>query len=220
MRFIIREQEYEKLIASGRFRYEMQDRVTGANEAWRQTKVAGGYGFIRVDLDRRETSKSATTLYHLVLSLDNRPARLKFRHFEQMKELNGDVQFQEGNVSLSRQVNGRRLEDELGVEPGFRFWFPSTIGLSLLCNQDIDEGSFTAITLDPEQDFKLVERTVTINLQEKDRLTVAGRSTIVQRYLITINKQTHVVWIDEHRWPIIMEYTDGSRAIETQPIRY
>ncbi len=220
MRFIIREQEYEKLIASGRFRYEMQDRVTGANESWRQTKVAGGYGFIRVDLDRRETSKSATTLYHLVLSLDNRPARLKFRHFEQMKELNGDVQFQEGNVSLSRQVNGRRLEDELGVEPGFRFWFPSTIGLSLLCNQDIDEGSFTAITLDPEQDFKLVERTVTINLQEKDRLTVAGRSTIVQRCLITINKQTHVVWIDEHRWPIIMEYTDGSRAIETQPIRY
>lgn len=220
MRFIIREQDYEKLIASGRFRCEMQDRATGAYESWRQTSVVGGYGFIRVDLDRRETSKTVTTLYHLAISPSSRPDRLKFRHFEQMREIVGDVQIQEGYVTLSRQLNGRRYDEELRLEPDFRFWFPSTIGFSMLCNQDIREGSLTTITLDPEQDFKLVDRNVTIEWQEKERLTVADRSTVVQRCLIITNKQTHVVWLDEHRWPIILQYADGRRAIETQPIRY
>jgi len=220
MRFIIREQEYEKLIASGKFRYEMQDRVTGAYESWRQTSVTSGFGFIRVDLDRRETLEAATTLFHLALSPGDGPVRLKFRHFEQMKEIDGDVQIQEGNVTLSRQINGRRYDDELEVEPGFRFWFPSTIGLSMLCKQNIKEGSFTAIGLDPEENFRLVEKTVTLEWQEKERLTVAGRSTVAQRCLIVTDEETNVVWLDEFQWPIALQDADGERAIETQPIRY
>jgi hypothetical protein len=220
MRFIIREQEYEKLSASGRFRYEMQDRATGANESWRQTVVTGGFGFIRVDLDRRETLKAATTLFHLAQSPGHRPIRLKFRHFEQMKEINGDVQIQEGNVTLSRQINGRRYDDELKVAQGFSFWFPSTIGLSMLCKQDIKESSFTAVGLDPEEDFRLIDKTVTIKWQEKERLTVAGRSSVAQRCLIVTNEKTNAVWLDEYRWPVFFQYADGEQAIETQPVRY
>jgi len=207
-------------VASGRFQYEMQDRATGAKESWRQTMVAGGYEFMRVDLDGRETAKSATTLFHLALSPGNRPERLKFRHFEKTNELNGDVQIQERNVTLSRQINGRRIEDELEIEPGFRFWFPSAIGLALLCRQDIEEGSSRTITLDREQDFKLVDWPVSIDWQEKDKLTVAGRITIAQRCLIIANNQNYVLWLDEHRWPIVLLFADGRRAIETQPIRY
>ncbi|MGB4873356.1 MAG: hypothetical protein WBP47_25115 [Candidatus Promineifilaceae bacterium] len=42
MRFIIKEQSYEQVIAAGQYRYERDGRATGAVEHWRLTAVTDG----------------------------------------------------------------------------------------------------------------------------------------------------------------------------------
>ena len=51
-------------------------------------------------------------------------------------------------------------------------------------------------------------------------MAVTGRNVPVQQYLIDWNSETIRLWLDEHDLPVMLEQSDGFRAIESQYIRY
>ena len=219
MRFIIREQEYEKLVAAGKFRYEMQGKTTGATESWRLTRLSKIYSLLRVDFDARKTPDRYSTLYHLALGPGWRPERLKFRHFAGPAEIVGDLQFDEEVVSLYRKIGDRRLEDEEKMPGDYRFWFPSVIGFALLLGSPEITSSQT-LTLDRKKDFGLVQRQVDIEQKEREVVAVTGRTMPVQRYLIAWKSKSIRLWLDDYGLPVLLEQEDGLQAIESQYIRY
>ena len=219
MRFIIREQEYEKLVAAGKFRYETKGNSTGETESWRLTRLSKSYRLLRVDLDARKTADKCSTLYHLALGPSWRPERLKFHHFARSTEIIGDLQFDEEVVSLYRNINDHRLEDEEIISDGYRFWLPSVIGFALLLGRPVTTSS-RIFTLDRKEDFSLVQRQVNIERKGSKVVAVTGRNVPVQQYLIDWNSETIRLWLDEHDLPVMLEQSDGFRAIESQYIRY
>ena len=132
MRFIIREQTYEKPIMAGEYRYELDGKTTGAVEKWRLTAAAEGYRFLRVDLDARAAASGHTYLYHALVGSDGLVERLKFRFWTQAAgglQVAGDVVLERDSVSATRTVNGKESEQVLELPIGYRFWFPSVAGL-------------------------------------------------------------------------------------------
>jgi hypothetical protein len=219
MRFIIREQEYEKLVAAGKFRYEMQGKPTGVTESWRITQLSKEYRLLRVDLDARSTAENSSTLYHMALGSDWRPERLKFRHFAGSTEVAGDLLFDEDAVSLYRDINDRRLEDEEMMHSDYRFWFPSVIGYTLLFGEPVIT-SFQTLTMDQKKDFGLIRRRADIERSGREVVELSGWKVLAQRYLLTWNSERVRLWLDEHGLPILLEQKDGFRAKESQYIRY
>jgi hypothetical protein len=219
MRFIIREQEYEKLEAAGKFRYEMQGKSTGVTESWRLTRLSKGYHLLRVDFDARNTPEDSSTLYHLAVGSGWLPERLKFRHFAGSAEINGDLQFDHEVVSLYRNIGDRRLEDEEIIPGDYRFWLPSVIGFGLLIGTP-DINRSRTLTLDRKRDFDLVERHVDIEKKEREVLTITGKDVPVHGYSIAWNSESTHFWLDDHGLPVMAEKSGGYRAIESQYIRY
>lgn len=219
MRFIIREQEYEKLVAAGKFRYEMQGKMTGATESWRLTHLSKDYRLLRVDLDQRKTADKSSTLYHLALGSDWRPERLKFRHFSGLAEIAGDLLFDEEAVNLYRDINDRRLEDEEKMPGDYRFWFPSVIGYTLLFDEPVTT-NFQTLTMDQKKDFDLIRRQAELERYGREVVEVTGRKVPALRYMVAWNSEKVQLWLDDHGLPILLEQKDGFRAIESQYIRY
>lgn len=219
MRFIIREQEYEKLAAAGKFRYEMKGRTTGVTESWRLTRLTKGYHLLRVDLDARKTPHASSTLYHLALGPGWRLERLKFRHFVRSAEIVGDLQFDGHVANLYRNMKDSRLEDEEKMPGDYRFWFPSIIGFALLLGPPVN-ASNQVLSLDCKNDFGLFQRQIEIERQGREVVAVTGRNVPVQRYLIDWDTQSFRLWLDDHDLPVLLEQNDGFRAMESQYIRY
>jgi hypothetical protein len=128
MRFLLKEQPYEKRLAAGELRYEQDGRPTGAIEYWRHTHAHDGYHFWRVDLDGRASSGD-TFLYNLLLDPHGRPADLRWRFYNGDGRAEGQILFEAGQLTAVRTVNGQRFEQEVPPAP---FFFPSVAGLWLL----------------------------------------------------------------------------------------
>ena len=220
MRFIIREQDYETPLAAGKFRYEIRGEITGMTESWRLTQISAGYSFLRVDLDAREAQGGESILFHMVLGPGRRPERLKFRHFGVDVEIIGDVLFSEHSISLNRAINGNRFEESENLLEGFGFWFPSAVGFALLAGPYQKDVDVQAITLNLEQGFALTSWKVKVEQAGKEILAVTGQEVAVRQSLIRWGDQSRCLWLDDHNWPVLVEYGDGIRAIETQYIRY
>ena len=128
MRFLLKEQLYEKRLAAGELRYEQDGRPTGAIEHWRYTHAHDGYHFWRVDLDGRASSGD-TFLYNLLLDPHGRPADLRWRFYNASNRAHGQILFEAGQMTAVREINGQRFEQEVPPSP---FFFPSVAGLWLL----------------------------------------------------------------------------------------
>lgn len=128
MRFLLKEQPYEKKIAAGRLFYRKNGRFTGAVEHWRYTNAFDGYCFLRVDLDGRESS-GHSYLYNLLLNENDQPEQLKYRFFSKEMRISGQLLFENGEIVSVHEVNGHRVETVF-ADTGL-FWFPSSIGLGL-----------------------------------------------------------------------------------------
>ena len=219
MRFIIREQEFEKIVASGLLRYEQDGRPTGAVEQWRLTEAAGGYRFLRVDLDAREASGDSY-LYHLVLGPDGRPERLKFRFFAPQEMIVGDVLVEKTGMIVMRDVNRQHFEEEVTMDRQSRFWFPSVMGLSLLAHDNRTAETVPAVLLDKAADFapRLVD--VRLSPGEKETLAVAQQEVGVRPLSIRWQDQERTLWLDDNNRPVKMVRGDGLTAIETRYIQY
>ena len=243
MRFVIREQPYEKPLASGHLRYERDGRPTGAVESWRLSQAVDGYQFLRVDLDARQAASGHTYLYHLVLHKNGRPERLQYRFWGSGFEVSGDVLLLDDTVTASRLVNGRRFEEEVTVSGRAAFWFPSSVGLTLLASQ-AEEETAAAVTLQapacpepgPESTlslrreegspvalnsiFALQQVEIHLRYGDNEQLALMEQEWTVRPLSIRCNGQSRTIWLDANSAVLKMERDDGLTAVATRYIRY
>lgn len=225
MRFIIREQSFEKPLAAGLFRFEQDGKATGAVEHWRLTDAAEGYRFLRVDLDARDAPSGDSYLYHLVLSPDNQPERLKFRFFNARKNIFGDLLIEDNLMTLLRDVGEQHFEESAETGDRTLFWYPSAMGLGLLayCHpgpESFPTGTFPAVTLDKAAGFALKRVNVTLKAGNKEKLAVAQQNVAVRPLSIRWQDQVRTIWLNPHKRPVKMVRGDGLTAIETRHIHY
>ena len=236
MRFVLREQPYEKPLASGQLRYEQEGRPTGAVEHWRLSQAVDGYQFLRVDLDARQAASGHTYLYHLVLHKSGRPERLQYRFWGSGLVVSGHVLLLESTVTASRLVNGQRFEEEITVSGRPAFWFPSSTGLSLLANM-AEEETAAAITLcspsgaghsrragsvtgDADGVFALLQIETHLSYSDKERLAVMDQEWTVRPLSIQWSGQTRTIWLDANSSVLKMARDDGLTAVATRYLRY
>jgi hypothetical protein len=227
MRFIIREQDYEQLVAAGRLRYR-----SGAHEHWRLTEAIDGFRVLRVDLDRRETTAASTTLMHLLLDPNGRPERLKLRHFapanshhESSDEsadgsVDVDVLVDGSTLTVSRSRKDKVTQDEYILPPGFGLLMPSTVGLALFVWGSRGQGRAQAIELDQRRCYAPANTMLELDAMDKETLTVTGQLVAVRPYLIRRDGVNSTTWLDEIGLPMRLEAENGRQAIEDRYVRH
>lgn len=220
MRFIIKEQPYEQLLAAGELRYERNGRATGSVEQWRLTEAVDGYTFLRVDLDARAGESGNSWLYHATLNPAGRCEMLKYRFWGQGPVVEGNLVLEDDAAVNGRSVDHIRYEDVLALAPGYAFWFPSSVGLGLLAGRS---GAHPAVTLDatvapdaPQSAFSLHATAVTVQPGAPATLAVMGSATAVRPLIIRWAGHTRTLWLDDHDWPLQMQRDDGLTAVETR----
>ncbi len=222
MRFVVKEQSYENLIASGQFKYVLDGEATGAVETWRLSAATTGYEVVRVDLDARSAPSGHSYLYHLVRQSNGRPERLSYRFWSDGLTIEGTLLFAETSVTGTRQVNGQTFAEDLDIDAGTGFWFPSAVGLGLAANL----GSGPAVILNNEiggQDtLALQQITQDVTQQEtaETEMAVAGKMVKTTAWQIEWQGQTRLVLTDGNGWPLKMKRDDGLAAVETRYIWY
>jgi hypothetical protein len=220
MRFVIREQEYETLLAAGLLSYRSAGAETGAVERWRLTQAVDGYGVMRIDLDRRDTVEDSSTLLHLLLNPDGRPERLKLRRFSaQQSPIDVDVLIDAGSLSMSRNCDGEIRQDEMSLPPGFALLMPATIGLAMFVHGNQGRRSATAIALDENRSFAPLRAEVEINQGDEEEIVVTGQTATVRPYLIRRNGVENTIWLDDYGLPVRFDDEDGTKAVEVRYVR-
>lgn len=203
MRFLLREQPFERLVSSGTFLYSQHNQPTGAVEHWRLTNAIDGYQFLRVDLDARAALSGRSHLYHLLLNPAGKPEQLKFRFWATGWDVAGILLFDRTGLTLSRTINGEKIED-IG-EAKQPFWFPATSGLWLL-NQTEQPEPTTAYTLQIPT-FQLTEWL----------LTLANNPPMLRA---TWANQSRTLWFNQHGFIEKMVRQDDLTATLTRYIHY
>jgi len=220
MRFIIREQEYETLLAAGKYLFQRPEGPTGAVEYWRLTEAIDGYSFLRVDVDDREGSGSST-LYHVTIDPDGKIARLKFRYYGSDKDVMGDLLVEGDLAILNLQIDGLpRTEQHASSGSGGLIWFPSVIGLGLLARSAKDHESVPSIVLDGEQEFVLKSVDVHLLWKTEVPMVVARESLLVRPCLIRWLDQKRTIWFDNHNLPVKMARNSELIALEHHFVRH
>lgn len=229
MRFIVKEQRYEKPIAAGLLRYERDGRTTGAVEHWRLTQAVEGYEILRVDLDARAAASGRSSLFHLVRQGNGRPERLNYRFWGDGLEIRGTLLFAGTHVTATRTVNGETFTEETALPAGYGFWFPSSVGLGLLAGfgggTATSVNSVQAVTLgsvsgDRYSVFGLQVVEVALTEGEWTELEIARRMVAARPLTIRWQDEARLIWLDEHEWPVMMQRGDGLTAVETHYIWY
>jgi hypothetical protein len=227
MRFIVKEQRYEKQIGSGLFRYELDGVPTGAVEHWRLTEATEGYEVLRVDLDAREAASGHSYLYHLVRQANGTPERLAYRFWSAGLQIEGTLLFSETAITGTRAVNGRTHEEDLDIEPDTPFWFPSAAGLGLLLK--VKGGAeVTAVTLNNSvgDENSLALQSVTVDvyptITDTIEVKVAGKTIEAVPTMIHWNDQKRLITRDLNFWPVAMQRPNfaDSKLLDAKEIRY
>ncbi|MCB8943031.1 MAG: hypothetical protein H6658_04690 [Ardenticatenaceae bacterium] len=221
MRFIIHEQPYEKVVAAGELRYERDGVATGAVERWRLTTAVDNYTFLRIDLDARAAPSGLSTLYHLVLGENGRPERLRLRQWHSDHKIAGNVLFEPGVITASREVDGESFGEELAVTDDVGFWLPSSVGLSLLAGQAVT----TAVSLQPTRHkqhdlFSLFRTEIRLSWDADEEIVVMGRAFRGRPFIIQWADQQYTLWLDEQN--CVLQMMGGNRvtAVATRLIYY
>ncbi|HEY1409322.1 MAG TPA: hypothetical protein VF434_10285 [Promineifilum sp.] len=201
MRFIIRELPYERLLMAGQLSYERDGKPTGAVESWRLTDAAGGYRFLRVDLDARAAPSGRSTLYHLTLAPSGQAEQLKYRFWGDGLEIAGSL-VREGDEWFGRRTVNNEVHED--VAAGESFWFPSGMGLTLLRGRP---GRRPAVTLgtattEPEQAMRAVETVVSTSVGEVESIRYGDAVLICRPMTVKWNGTRRIVWLDDDGRPI------------------
>lgn len=208
MRFLLKEQPYEKRIAAGTLRYERDGEPTGVLEHWRVTHALEGYKFLRVDLDGRKSSGD-TFLYRVLLNGDGGLEDIRWRFYNADFHAGGQVLFGDGHITAVREIrDGQYFEEEVEEADGVSFFFPAVMGLWMLCGKAVE----TAVTLDMHhretaEFMKLTPFSV--------QLTQTGET-----FRISWRDQWCEVVLGEHGWPVRMTRPDGLTAVEQRTVQY
>lgn len=215
MRFVIREQEYERLLAAGRLRH-----LSGALESWRLTEAVDKYTVLRVDLDGRDTGDAGSTLFHLLLNPDGRLERAKIRVLSPQEDLSVDVLVESDSLSVSRAGADGVKHDLVDRSPGFGMMLPGLVGLALFVHHAASRREHTTIALDTARRFAPRQVSVTINAFDEERLAVTGQDLAVRPYLISRNGTRLKIWLDKYGLPVRVEDEKGLQALEDRYVRH
>jgi hypothetical protein len=221
MRFIIHEQPYEKVVAAGELRYEQEGVTTGAVEHWRLTTAVDSYQFLRIDLDARSAPSGQSTLYHLVLNENGRPERLRFRQWSGEHKIAGNLLFEDGVITASREVDDESFAEELAVTEVVGFWLPSSVGLSLLAQQQVTSAVSLRPTRSKQHDlFSLFRTDIQLSWDENEEIVVMGRAHQSRPFIVQWADQQYTVWLDEQNGVLQMKGGNRLTAVATRLVHY
>jgi hypothetical protein len=240
VRFLVREQEYERPLASGQLRYERDGQPTGAVESWRWSQGTPGYRILRVDLDARAAPSGHSYLYNLVQRENGRFEQLKYRFWADGVQLKGNVLLEDTEIVATREVHEQYVSEETAVTPGYRFWFPSSVGLGLLENSGLrkeqmdDEAMVDSVptvtlraptgevmlTADRPWPFGLIQVMVKRSWGRPEMMTVARQEVRIRPLILQWANQQRTVWLEQSGLVLKMERDDGLTAVVTRLIRY
>ncbi|MCB0007897.1 MAG: hypothetical protein KDE04_15635 [Anaerolineales bacterium] len=200
MRFLVREQGYERAVASGQLRYSRDGAPTGVVESWRLNEAVQGYRVLRVDLDGRAAGADSLLL-HLLLDPAGQPERLTFRAWAaDGGKLEGNLFFDADQLVCGRTRDGERLPDvHLPRPEPLRWWYPAGTGLAAFA--ELTAGTHELIYLDPDADFAPRPVLVSVGAVATDGLDWRDRPVPAQKRTISWAQQTRTIWFDEHNWP-------------------
>ncbi len=216
MRFLVREQPYEQLLAAGRLRYIQAGAPTGAVEHWRVTHAPDGHHILRVDLDARAAESGRSYLYHWVQDDAGRPLRLTYRCLlPQATNVRGKLLFTDTTLLNSRHIADQHQEEEVAWDEAASFFFPSVAGLMLALSSPADTATRPAWTLDmhvpaDRPDFFTL-RSYTLHIQQRRP---------AQTWEIAWDDQTRLLWLDEQGWPRRLQRQDGLTAERAWGVAY
>lgn len=215
MRFIIREQEYESLLAAGRLKYR-----SGALESWRLTGAVDGFLVMRIDLDQRDTHTASSTLFHILLDPDNRLERAKIREISAEADVSVDVLVEGRFLSVSRTLTDGVFHDEVDLGPGYGVILPSLVGMALFVGMAADESSQVAVTLDTKQHYAPRRVSVELEAMQEEHVAVTGQTLAVRPYLILRDGLRQTIWLDSYGLPVRADDDEGLQAIEDRYVRH
>jgi len=215
MRFIIREQEYEQLLAAGRLKYR-----SGVLESWRLTGAVDGYTVMRIDLDRRDAGQQRSTLIHLLINPGGQLERAKLRDFSTGSDLSGDVLVDGNSMDVSRATETGVMHDLIKRPAGFGLLLPGLVGLALFVWHASHDQDHSAIWLDPARQFAPRQVSVEIDPMEQESIAVTGQTLVVRPYLIGQNGNHQTIWLDEYGLPVRVDDEEGLRALEDRYVRH
>lgn len=133
------------------------------------------------------------------------PERLSYRFWGDGLMIEGTLLLEDTVVTNTRTVNGRTDTEDVELEPGYWFWFPSSVGLGLLAGFS----GGTAVTLASVSG----ERLAVFGLQVK-AVVVSGERPLTIRWL----ENERRIWLDEHGWVVKMSRDGGLTAVETRAV--
>lgn len=215
MRFIIREQEYEKLLAAGRLKYR-----SGAFESWRLTEAIDGYTIMRIDLDRRDTGSASTTLIHLLLDAGGRLERTKLRHYSPHSDISVDALVDRDSLSISRSAASDLSQDEFDLPRGFGLMLPGVVGMALLVRSVRAEKQLAMIVLDPAQRYAPRRASMEISAMAEETFVVTGQTVAVRPYLIRHDETNQKIWLDSYGLPVRIDDEEGLKAVKDRYVRH
>ena len=200
MRFLVREQGYERAVAAGQLRYSRDGAPTGVVESWRLNEAVQGYRVLRVDLDGRAAGMNSLLL-HLLLDPAGQPERLTFRAWAaDGGKLEGNLFFDADQLICGRTRDGARLSDvNLPRPKPLRWWYPAGTGLAAFAG--LPAGTHELIYLDPAAEFVPTPIPVTVGEAVADDLVERDRPVPARKRTITWTQQMRTIWFDEHNWP-------------------
>ncbi len=215
MRFIIREQEYETLVAAGRLNYR-----SGVLENWRLTRAVDDYMVMRIDLDRRDAGESNSTLFHLLLEPRGRLERAKLRHLSPDGDQSADFLVEDDSLHVSRASAAGVEHDEIERPAGLDPILPGFIGLALVVRQAGDIRNQPVIIVDRARQFAPGQAIMEIEALEEERLAVTGQTLAVRPYLIDLDGTRQTIWLDKVGLPVRVEDDEGVVAVEDRYVRH
>ena len=220
MRFIIREQDSERLLAAGLFSYQRNGLLTGVTEEWRLTDVLSRYQIFRADLDARESKGEKSTLFHMVLNSENRPERLKIRFFSPVSQGWADLIIGDNIITLTQEIGHQRWETEAPYDDKSGFLFSSAAWLGYWMSHQGSKVASRILHLSQEDKFELVERPIAVQRQEGLPMIIGGQSIPVELFTVTLSDKKQNVWLDKFGLTIKAVIGYDLTAVETRYIRH
>jgi len=215
MRFIIREQDYERLVAAGRLAYR-----SGVTESYQLTEAVEGFLVLRVDLDWRGSGTDQSLLIHMLLDANRQLTRAKLRALSQDYSTKLDVLATDGLFSVNHEGKHGAEYEELERPPGFGLLTPGFVGLGLVLDRSQVSAAVTMVTLDGNEDLVTSSATIEIDELNEELLAVMGQELAVRRYLIRLGHVTYTIWLDNYGLPVRVGDEHGTMAAENRYMRH
>jgi hypothetical protein len=219
MRFIIREQDSESLLAAGLFSYHQNGQYTGVTEEWRLTDVLNRYQILRTDIDARESKSEKSTLFHMVINRQNQPERLKIRFFSPASQGWADLIMAGTIVTLTQKIGHQRWEDEAPYDDKSGFLFSSAAWLGYWIGHQGLKLASRILHLSQKDKFELVEHPLAVQRQEGNPVIIGGQSIPAELFTVTLSDKKQNVWIDKFGLAVKAVIGDDLTAVETRYIR-